>query len=112
MLHLALPALEALHKAWSTWLTREKYSKFRPALEAGLLKIGEYYDWTSDSNMYTFAMCCILLLSVVFVTDRILVVLDPSQKTDHICKHWGANKLEDILQRTEKIVCHFIHMEG
>lgn len=68
-LHLALPALEALHKAWSTRLTREKYSKFIPALEAGLSKIGEYYDRTSDSDVYTFAMHCVVLLSNFLLTN-------------------------------------------
>jgi hypothetical protein len=52
-----LPALEALHKAWSKWVGREKYGDFIPALSAGLAKIEEYYDRTSDSNAYTFAMC-------------------------------------------------------
>jgi hypothetical protein len=56
-LHLALPALEALHKAWSTRLTREKYHDFAPALEAGLEKVTEYYERTADLDAYTFAMC-------------------------------------------------------
>jgi hypothetical protein len=56
-LHLALPALEALHKAWSKRVGHEKYGDFIPALSAGLAKIEEYYDRTSDSNAYTFAMC-------------------------------------------------------
>jgi hypothetical protein len=55
-LHLALPALEALHKAWSTRLTRAKYQDFVPALEAGLEKITEYYERTADSDAYTFVM--------------------------------------------------------
>ncbi|KAF8219872.1 hypothetical protein L208DRAFT_1188116, partial [Tricholoma matsutake] len=69
-LHLALPALEALHKAWTKRAERIKYIDFVPALNAGLVKIAEYYDRTADSDVYTFAM-----------------LLDPSQKTEHIRKY-------------------------
>lgn len=55
-LHLALPALEALHKAWSTRLKRDKYHEFTRALKAGIAKIEEYYERTSDSDAYTFVM--------------------------------------------------------
>lgn len=67
-LHLALPALEALHKAWTTRLSREKYSDFFPALQAGLRKIEEYYNRTAECDIYTFAMCCVPFLQVAFHT--------------------------------------------
>ncbi|GBE78338.1 hypothetical protein SCP_0112230 [Sparassis crispa] len=38
-LHLALPALEALHKAWSNRVEQEKYTPFAKALKAGIAKI-------------------------------------------------------------------------
>ena len=56
-LHLALPALEALHKAWSKCAERVKYLNFVTALNAGLVKIEEYYDHTAECDAYTFAMC-------------------------------------------------------
>jgi hypothetical protein len=56
-LHLALPALKALHKAWSKRAERAKYVDFVPALNAGLAKIEEYYDRTAECDAYTFAMC-------------------------------------------------------
>ena len=56
-LHLALPALEALHKAWSARASREKYFDFAEALEAGIAKTNEYYEKTASSSVYTFAMC-------------------------------------------------------
>jgi hypothetical protein len=55
-LHLALPALEVLHKAWTKRAARIKYGDFVPALNAGLAKIEEYYDRTAQSDAYTFAM--------------------------------------------------------
>ncbi|KAI9508249.1 hypothetical protein F5148DRAFT_1275841 [Russula earlei] len=85
-LHLALPALEALHKAWSKHAERAKYLKFVPALNAGLAKIEEYYDHTAECDAYTFAM-----------------LLDLSQKTEHICKYWGDDKLESILENAEEM---------
>ena len=69
-LHLALPTLEALHKAWTTRLTREKYKDFVPSLQAGLTKIEEYYDRTSDSDTYTFAMRCVPLITVCYCYSR------------------------------------------
>ncbi|KAF8222675.1 hypothetical protein L208DRAFT_1321119, partial [Tricholoma matsutake] len=84
-LHLALPALEALHKAWTKRAERVKYIDFIPALNAGLAKITEYYDHTADSDAYTFAM-----------------LLDPSQKMEHIHKYWGQEKLESILKEAEE----------
>jgi len=56
-LHLAILALEALHKAWSARVTRAKYADFAAALSAGINKIVEYYDKTEESPTYAFAMC-------------------------------------------------------
>lgn len=106
-LHLALPVLEALHKAWTIRLSCSKYNDFLPALKAGLTKVEEYYDWTAESDTYTFVMHCIPLLTAPYLDSQIchIVVLDPSQKTEHIRKYWGAEKLDGILERTEEKVC-------
>ena len=55
-LHLALPALEALHKAWSSRRSRAKYQPFAAALDVALAKIEEYYDRSAECEAYTFAM--------------------------------------------------------
>ena len=57
MLHAALPALEALYKAWSAQKMMAKYSEFYNGLVAGLAKVTEYYDCTADSDAYVIAMC-------------------------------------------------------
>ena len=57
MLHAALPALEALHKAWSAHKLVAKYSNFYDGLEVGLDKVAEYYDCTADSDAHIIAMC-------------------------------------------------------
>ncbi|KAH9159955.1 hypothetical protein EDB89DRAFT_2172978 [Lactarius sanguifluus] len=43
-LHLALPALKALHKEWSSRRDHAKYGAFVLALDVALAKIEEYYD--------------------------------------------------------------------
>ena len=57
MLHAALPALEALHKAWSVRKMVAKYSDFYDGLVAGVDKVAEYYDHTADSDAHIIAMC-------------------------------------------------------
>jgi hypothetical protein len=55
-LHLALPALEALWKAWSTRQGRDKYADFQSGLAAGVEKISGYYEKSADSDAYIIAM--------------------------------------------------------
>lgn len=55
-LHLAVPALEALHKAWSSCAGQPKYSRFAPALDAAADKINEYYEKTTKSPAYVMTM--------------------------------------------------------
>ena len=55
-LHLAIPALKALHRAWSSRAGRLKYWRFVPALEAACMKIDEYYEKTTESPAYLMAM--------------------------------------------------------
>ena len=55
--HLALPALESLHKAWHTQSMKAEYADFWSALEAGVNKIANYYEKTADSDAYIMAMC-------------------------------------------------------
>jgi hypothetical protein len=56
-LHLAIPALKTLHKAWFSRSERTKYRYFAPALDAAVNKLNEYYEKTTDSPAYIMAMC-------------------------------------------------------
>jgi hypothetical protein len=56
-LHLAIPALETLHRAWSSRAARPKYARFAPALNAAAQKLDEYYEKTTESPAYIMAMC-------------------------------------------------------
>ena len=43
-LHLAIPALKTLHKAWFSCSERSKYGYFAPALKVAANKLEEYYN--------------------------------------------------------------------
>ena len=60
-LHLAIPALEALHKAWLSRSEGLKYNRFAPALKAAYTRIDEYYEKTTESPAYILAMSMSLL---------------------------------------------------
>ncbi len=104
-LHLAIPALEALHKAWSARISRDKYADFVDALSAATAKIEEYYNKTEQSPAYTFVMCESFFSTSKHATDS-LAVLDPSGKGMHLKKYWSAELYERALIVAEEIVGH------
>ncbi|KIK36830.1 hypothetical protein CY34DRAFT_26215 [Suillus luteus UH-Slu-Lm8-n1] len=55
-LYLALPALEALHSAWSLHLAQFKYIDFHQALDAAIDKISEYYTKSASSDAHIMAI--------------------------------------------------------
>lgn len=56
-LHLALPALEGLHKAWVSHLNNPKYASFHAGLTAATDKIQEYYEKSAECDAYIVGMC-------------------------------------------------------
>jgi hypothetical protein len=57
LLHLALPALEGLHKAWVSHSNNPKYACFRAGLTAATDKIQEYYEKSAECDAYIIGMC-------------------------------------------------------
>lgn len=55
-LNMAIPALEALHRAWSSQASRPKYIQFVTVLETASNKIEEYYNKTTESPAYVMVM--------------------------------------------------------
>jgi hypothetical protein len=55
-LHLGIPALEALHKAWSSQIERAKYAPFVSALEVACAKVDEYYEKITLIDAYVLVM--------------------------------------------------------
>ncbi|KIM87794.1 hypothetical protein PILCRDRAFT_85648 [Piloderma croceum F 1598] len=86
-LHLAIPALETLHQAWSSRAERSKYARFAPALTAAAKKLDEYYEKTTDSPAYIMAM-----------------LLDPTGKMAYFKKHWPENLQDEVLACAEGVV--------
>ncbi|KAG1858324.1 hypothetical protein C8R48DRAFT_674367 [Suillus tomentosus] len=85
-LHLAIPALKGLHKAWSLRLAQPKYSHFKIPLRAAIEKIKGYYAKTSDSDAYIMAM-----------------LLDPNKKMNHFKKNWDENLQQEALENAERV---------
>lgn len=69
-LHLAIPALEALHRAWLSRAEGLKYNRFAPALKAAYTKIDEYYEKTTESPAYILAMSTSSLFIVSITTSN------------------------------------------
>ncbi|EIW62610.1 hATC-domain-containing protein, partial [Trametes versicolor FP-101664 SS1] len=84
-LHLALPALEALQRAWISRASKSKYAEFSSALEAGCSKIKDYYEKTAEAQVYTFAL-----------------LLNPESKAQFVSKSWGKELLADVLAQAEE----------
>jgi hypothetical protein len=104
-LHLTLPALEALHHAWSSRSKRSKYAHLEAALDAGVAKIVEYYDKMADSDVFIFAMC-MFHLSLLEATriDHLCIVLHPEEKMTHLQKYWSKDLQNAAQEEAEKIV--------
>ncbi|OBZ74813.1 hypothetical protein A0H81_05682, partial [Grifola frondosa] len=85
-LHLAIPALEALHKAWSSRAECEKYQVFSSALHIGVAKIEEYYNKTECSDAYIVSM-----------------YLVPETKGLHFEKYWSQELQVEVKEHIETI---------
>ena len=64
-LHLALPALEALHNAWSSRAQKDKYYHFEIPLDSAVETIAKYYDKTSTSDAFVLSMRMLLVFSTL-----------------------------------------------
>jgi hypothetical protein len=78
--HLVLPALEAMHKAWLSRTLKSKYinAGLVVALDAGIKKIGEYYERSAESDAYIVAMCKLISLArLLYVKAGVLISARP-----------------------------------
>ncbi|KAG6867415.1 hypothetical protein C0993_003076, partial [Termitomyces sp. T159_Od127] len=85
-LYLAIPALEALYRAWSSRINRQKYAPFASALEAACKKIDNYYGKTTNSPVYIMTM-----------------ILNPHEKLSYFTKHWPKELQQDVLKCVEEV---------
>lgn len=70
-LHLGIPTLEALYKAWLSRLEKNKYAPFISALQAACATVDKYYEKTTLTDTYILAMgklCLIFLFRFQMLT--------------------------------------------
>jgi hypothetical protein len=110
-LHYAIPALEALHQAWSSWAGCPKFQPFALALHAACNKIDEYYEKTTESPAYimSMSMSC-YLQSFTLDIANISLVLNPKEKMAYFKKHWSAELQEEVLKYIEDKACQSFHL--
>jgi hypothetical protein len=102
-LHLAIPALEMLHWAWSSRAEWPKYTHFAPALNAAAQKLDEYYEKMTDSPAYIMAMCVWFWF---YLFPVLMSPFDPQYgKMAYFKKHWPENLQDEVLACTEGVVC-------
>jgi hypothetical protein len=88
-LHLVIPALEALYKAWSLHSERSKYVQFAPVLKDAAAKVDEYYEKTTHSAAYVLSMCTFIFsMNGLHESDFCTSVLNPTGKMAYFKKHW------------------------
>jgi hypothetical protein len=99
--HLALPALESLHAGWTKCAADPQYSHFADALEQALEKVDEYYQKTSNSNAYMFAMGILLnALSILsLITLQFWIPLKSFRTSKNIGRRTFKNKLSRIWRK-------------
>ncbi|KAJ3531266.1 hypothetical protein NM688_g7598 [Phlebia brevispora] len=88
-LHLAIPALEALHKAWLSRADCVKYADFSDALYVATDKISEYYDKTELSDAY--------IVTMYLVPDA------DGTKGKHFLKYWSLSLQKKAREHIEMI---------
>ncbi|KAG2111385.1 hypothetical protein BD769DRAFT_1674378 [Suillus cothurnatus] len=94
-LHLAIPALETLHRTWSSCARRPKYAHFAPALLSAAQKLDKYYEKTTGSPSYVMTM-----------------LLDPTGKMLYFKKNWPENLQDDVLNCAERVFKACYHELG
>lgn len=105
-LHLAIPALETLHKSWDTRARKPKYARFSTALNAAATKLDKYYEKTTDSPAYIMAMCMFTSrFNFDLFSDAFTSVLDPTGKMSYFKKNWPEELQTEVRTCAEKVVC-------
>jgi len=90
--HLAIPALEVLHKVWSSCADRPKYAPFAPSLHVACEKIDNYYEKTTDCPVYVMAMGKWLSLLVSNLAN--------SCQSSTQRRRWGTSRSNGLLNCT------------
>ena len=95
-----------MYTAWQKASEKPRYSVFKPALEAAMAKLDEYYQRTAASDAHIIAMgtsfFSFMLLDFKPNKDP---VLDPRKKFEHFTKNWDNDLQADVKEMVQKKVC-------
>jgi hypothetical protein len=93
-----------LHAGWTKCAEDPKYSVFADAIEQALAKVDEYYQKTSNSNAYMFAMGNFHLHLFRRVPANHFQVLDPGRKLSYFKEHWPVDLQDEAIRNMEETV--------
>jgi hypothetical protein len=99
-----LPALEALHNAWSSRARKDKYYYFETPLDSAVETIAEYYDKTSTSDAFILSMRALFFLSSFRLIVTVSLVLHPKMKMRYFTRYWPEELHDGVRKSAEKIV--------
>lgn len=102
-----------MYSAWKKASEKLRYSVFKPALEAAIAKLDEYYRRMAESDAYIIAMGMLFFWALAHPSISYLMetlVLDPRKKFRHFEKNWDADLQADVKELVQKKVCTLIMM--
>ena len=109
-LHNALPAIEKMYSAWQKASEKPRYHIFKPALEAAMAKLDEYYKRTAESDAHIIAMGMFFKVIFLIYPNNKDLVLDPRKKFKHFAKNWDTDLQDDVKFTVQKKVpVHPLH---
>ena len=102
-----LPAIKKLYGTWQKVSEKLRYSLFRPALQAAMTKLDEYYQRTAVSDAHIITMGTSYIQFVSFRWDILPqdLVLDLRKKFEHFTKNWGNDLQAEVKDLVQKMVC-------
>jgi len=108
MLHLAIPVLEALYKAWSSRADCPRYQPFASALHAACEK-----STCTTRRLRSLPCTSCQWVWICTLTPNITdpcLVLNPKEKMWYFKKHWLVNLQEDVTKCMEEVVGSSSHL--
>jgi hypothetical protein len=101
-LHLAIPAIERLCKAWSSQREREKYKPYASALDAGIKKLDDYHAKLVLIDVVIISLCMYPSHTSFRSAYMPSTVLDPTTKMQHFKRNWTTAEQTRAISIAEK----------
>ena len=118
-LHNMLPVIKKLYGTWQKASEKPCYSLFKPALQAAMAKLDEYYQRTAISDAHIITMGTSYIQFMSFWWDILPkdLVFDLRKKFEHFTKNWGNDlqaEVKDLVQKKVHVavVIFLLHANG